>query len=175
MRALLLCLMYVCQTAWVSPGGLAAQQTPARLTGNAKGVSMDWFMEDGYGLWAMSYRYSTLRPGAVGADLGLSLFPQTLPAGVLALAGDFGASYNLPVPGGSLLLKAGGSGLTALGTGLTLIAPGFHVGGTVLIQTGDRSGLRIDVIRHYYLPNGGEIAPIWSVGLGFAVIPRRPS
>jgi hypothetical protein len=171
MRALLLFVMCVGATA----PALAAQQTSSRLTGNAMGVSMDWFTEDGYGLWAMSYRFSTLRPGNVGADLGVSLFPQALPAGVLALAGDFGASYNLPVPGGSLLLKAGGSGLAVLGTGGALLAPGFHVGGTVLVNTGERSGLRIDVIRHYYLPNGGEVAPVWSVGLGFAVIPRLRS
>jgi len=50
---------------------------------------------------------------------------------------------------------------------------GFHLGGTVVVQVGDRSGLRIDVIRHYYTPGRGEIEPIWSVGIGFAVLPRQ--
>lgn len=94
------------------------------------------------------------------------------PGGVLALAPDLGASYNLPLPGGSLLIKAGGSALGALATAGVLFVPGFHMGGTVVVQTGNRSGLRIDVIRHYYLPGGGEIEPIWSAGLGFALLPR---
>ncbi|MGZ8397506.1 MAG: hypothetical protein ACXWWN_00565, partial [Gemmatimonadales bacterium] len=116
-------------------------------------------------------RFSTLRPGGIGPELGVSLLPQTLAAGVLALAPDLGASYNLPVPGGSLLIKAGGSAISAIGTAGLLFVPGFHAG-TVIVQTGRRSGLRIDAIRHYYLPGGEEIYPIWSVGLGFAVLPR---
>ncbi len=171
MRARLLFLMCVSQTA-TPVGTLVAQQPATGLAGNAMGVSMDRFIYDGSGLMAISYRFSTLRPGGIGAELGVSLFPQTLPAGVLALAPDLGASYNLPFPGGALLIKAGGSAIGALGTAGVLFVPGFHVGGTVVVQAGNRSGLRIDVIRHYYLPGGGEIEPIWSVGLGFAVLPR---
>jgi hypothetical protein len=122
---------------------------------------------------AMSYRFSALRPRQVGVELGVSFFPQTLSAGVLALAPDLGAAYNLPFSGGSILLKAGGSAIGALGRAGILFVPGFHLGGTVVVQAGQRSGLRIDVIRHYYMPGGGEIEPIWSVGLGFAVLPRR--
>lgn len=173
MRAMLLFLMCVSQAATALPvGTLAAQQPDTGLAGNAMGVSMDRFMYEGTGVMAISYRFSTLRPGGIGAELGVSLFPQTLPAGVLALAPDLGASYNLPFPGGALLIKAGGSAIGAIGTAGVLVVPGFHAGGTVVVQAGDRSGLRIDVIRHYYLPGGGEIEPIWSVGLGFAVLPR---
>jgi len=156
-------------------GRLEGQETPPRLAGKAMGVSMDRFMYEGSGLVAISYRFSTLRSGGIGPELGVSLFPQTLPAGVLALAPDLGASYNLPVPGGSLLIKAGGSAISAIGTAGLLFVPGFHAAGTVIVQTGRRSGLRIDVIRHYYLPGGEEIYPIWSVGLGFAVLPRARS
>jgi len=151
---------------------LAAQQPATGLTGNAMGVSMDRFMYEGSSVVAMSYRFSGLRPRQLGSEIGVALFPQALPAGVLVLAPDLGAAFNLPVPGGSLLIKAGGSALTAIGTGGVLFVPGWHVGGTVVVQTGDRSGLRIDVIRHYYLPGGEQIEPIWSVGLGFAVLPR---
>lgn len=153
---------------------LQGQENP-RLAGPAMGVSMDWFMEDGSALWAMSYRFSTLRPGAVGAEVGVSLFPPFLTAGVLALAPDLGASYNISVPGGSLLIKAGGSAVSALGTAGVLFVPGVHVGGTLIVPTDGRSGVRIDVIRHYYLPKGGEIQPVWSLGLGFAILPRTAS
>lgn len=173
MRAVLLFLLCVSQTATTLPvGPLAAQQPATGLAGNAMGVSMDRFMYEGSSTMAMSYRFSTLHPRQLGAEIGVSLFPQTLPAGVLALAPDIGAAYNLPVPGGNLLIKAGGSAITAMGTAGVLFVPGFHLGGTVVVQTGDNSGLRIDVIRHYYLPGGEEIEPIWSVGLGFAVLPR---
>lgn len=156
-------------------GSLAAQETPIRLAGPAMGVSMDRFMYDGSGLMAMSYRFSTLRPGGIGAELGVSLFPQTLPAGVLALAPDLGVAYNIPGPGGSLLIKAGGSAITAVGTVGALFVPGFHVGGALIVQTGIRSALRVDLIRHYYRPSGGEIQPAWSVGVGFAILPRKSS
>jgi hypothetical protein len=151
---------------------LEGQESRPRLAGNAMGVSMDRFMYEGSSTMAMSYRFSTLHPRQLGAEIGVSLFPQTLPAGVLALAPDLGAAYNLPVPGGSLLIKAGGSAITAMGAAGVLFVPGFHLGGTIVVQTGDDSGLRIDVIRHYYLPGGEDIEPIWSVGLGFAVLPR---
>jgi membrane protein YqaA with SNARE-associated domain len=153
-------------------GRLEGQDPPPRVADQAMGLSMDRFMYEGSGVVAVSYRSSRLRPGSIGPELGVSLFPQTLSLGVLALAPDLGAAYNFPVPGGSLLIKGGGSAITALGTAGILFVPGFHVGGTIIVQTGRRSGLRIDVIRHYYLPGGEELWPIWSVGLGFAILPR---
>ena len=177
MRATVLFLMCLSPTSTTLPlRTLAAQEPATGLTGNAMGVSMDRFIYEGSSVVAISYRFSGLRPRQLGSEIGISLFPQALPAGILFLAPDLGAAFNLPVPGGSLLIKAGGSALTAFGTGGVLFVPGFHLGGTVVVQTGDRSGLRIDVIRHYYLPGGGEqIEPIWSVGLGFAVLPRTRS
>jgi hypothetical protein len=154
---------------------IQAQEPHPRLTGPAMGLSMDRFSYEGYALMAMSYRFSTLRPGGLGADLGVSLFPQALPAGVIALAPDLAASYNISVPGGSLLIKVGGSAITAIGTGGALFVPGLHLGGALIVQTGDRSGLRVDVSRRYYRSDGGEIQPFWSVGLGFTALPRKSS
>lgn len=172
MRATLLFLVCVGQTT----ATLAAQQKPTSgLTGNAMGVSMDRFMYEGSSAVAMSYRFSMLHPRRLGAEIGVSLFPQTLPAGVLLLAPDLGAAYNLPVPGGRLLIKAGASAISAVGTAGALFVPGFHVGGTFVVQTGDRSGLRLDVVQHYYVPDGEVIESMWSVGLGFAVLPRLRS
>lgn len=174
MRALLFVLLCASQGVTAVPiGTLVAQQPDPGLAGNAMGVSMDRFMYEGSSDVAMSFRFSSLRPGRVGAEIGVSLFPRYLTGQILALAPDLGAAYNLPVPGGSFLLKAGGSALGAVGTTGALFVPGFHVGGTVVVQTGNRSGLRIDVIRHYYLPGRGEVEPIWSIGLGFAVLPRE--
>lgn len=161
-------------TALIPRGSLSAQDATPRLAGSARGMSMDRFMTEGSGLMAMTYRFSTLRPGSLGAELGVSLFPQALPAGVLALAPDIGASYNITVSGGSVLLKTGGSAVLALGLAGAYFIPGFHLGGALLIQAGDRSAVRIDVVKHYYLPSGGKVQPVWSVGLGFAILPRIP-
>ncbi len=150
-----------------------AQEPRPPLRGRATGVSMDRFSNEGSALMAMSYRFSTLRPGALGADVRVSLFPQALPSGILALAPDLGASYNISVPGGSLLLKAGGSAITAIGTEGVYFVPGVHLGGALILQINNRSGARIDVTRHYYRPDRGQVGPIWSVGLGFAILPRK--
>jgi hypothetical protein len=160
-------------SAPIAFGSLKGQESAAPLTGRAMGVSMDRFAYESSDLVAFSYRFSDLRPGGLGAELGASLFPQALPAGVLVLAPDLGAAYNITIPGGSLLIKGGASAITALGTTGFLMVPGLHIGGTLIIQTGSRSGLRVDMIRHYY--RGGEVQPIWSIGLGFAVIPRVAS
>ena len=152
---------------WLVPlwGELRAQSEAGPLRGPAMGVSMDRFMTGGSALVAMSYRYSWLNPGGIGAELGVSVFPQALP--------DLGASYNLPVPGGSLLINAGGSALAVLSLHEARLVPGAHLGGTLLLHTGQRSGVRLDLTHHYYRTDGGEIEPMWSIGLGFAILSRR--
>jgi hypothetical protein len=152
---------------------LQAQSEAEPLRGQAMGVSMDRFRSGEYALIAMSYRYSSLHPGGIGLELGVSVFPQALPAGILATAPDLGASYNVTVPGGSVLIKAGGSALAAMGVQGALFIPGVHVGGTLLLKTGKLSGVRLDAIRHQYWAGEGEIEPVWSIGLGFAILPRR--
>ena len=143
------------------------------LVGPAKGASMDRFWFGDFWLMAMSYRFSALRPGGLGPELGVSLFPQGLSSGIVTVAPDLGLSYNIPAPGGSVLIKAGGSAFTAMGTGGALFIPGVHLGGVYVLQTGDRSGLRLDVIRHHYWGNGERAQPVWSVGLGFAILRRK--
>ena len=155
------------------PLGRLEGQTAGRLSGRAMGVSMDRFMENGSGIIAMSYRFSDLRPGRLGTEIGVSTFPQTLFGRTLLLMPDVGAAYNISLPVGSLLLKGGGSAIAVLGPPGVFFAPGFHVGGALMVQTGSRSGLRIDVIRHYYWVDGREIQPVWSVGLGFAILSRK--
>jgi hypothetical protein len=86
---------------------------------------------------------------------------------------DLGASYNLPVPAGSLLIKAGGSALAVFSLHEARVVPGAHLGGTLLLDTGQRSGVRLDLIHHYYRADVGEIEPMWSIGLGFAILSRR--
>ncbi|HET6778022.1 MAG TPA: hypothetical protein VFH26_03985 [Gemmatimonadales bacterium] len=158
----------------ISVNGSARAQSEAQpLRGNAMGFSMDRFTSGGSSVVAMSYRYSSLQPGEMGLELGVSVFPQMLRAGILSTASDLGASYNLTVPGGSVLIKAGGSAATAIGVLGAWFVPGVHLGGTLLLQAGNSSGVRLDLIRHHYWVDGGLTVPVWSVGLGFAILPHR--
>lgn len=167
----LVCRVLVVSLLGISlSGGSEAQSGAGPLRGQAMGVSMDRFSAGGSGLMAFSYRYSWLRPGGIGVEVGIPVFPQALPAGVLAIAPDVGPSYNLTVPGGSILIKAGGTALAAVGVEGTAFVPGIHLGGTLLLQTGSLSGLRLDLIHHRYWGAGGEIDPVWSIGLGFAIL-----
>jgi hypothetical protein len=47
--------------------------------------------------------------------------------------------------------------------------PGFHLGTGMIVQTGKRSGVRLDVIRHYYLLDN-ETAGLGSLGVGFTAL-----
>ena len=136
--------------------------------GAAAGASVDRFLYEGAGITAVSFRYSGLRARRVGSEIGVSLFPDALSAGTLYLATDLGGSYSAPGPGFSLLFKGGVSTLIALGGGFAF-EPGFHFGTGMIVQTGKKSGVRLDVIRHYYLLDN-ETAGLWSLGVGFTAL-----
>jgi hypothetical protein len=137
----------------------------------AMGASVDRFIYEGSGITAVSFRYSGLKPGTLGTEIGASIFPDAIDFGALVLAPDIGAAYDFSGDGFDLLLKAGLSALTAVGVGFAF-QPGYHFGSGLLIRTGKASGVRLDVVRHTYLIEQ-ESEGIWSVGLGFTSLPRK--
>jgi hypothetical protein len=156
---------------WAIPSSLAAQgDSVPLLRGRAQGATYDRFISEGDDLSAFSFRYSGLSPGRLGPEIGLSLFPQLLPAATLLMAPDFGVAYNLAIPRATLLLKAGGSGIVGLGRWLAVFRPGFHLGAGIIVRLDHGTGMRLDVTRHVYLVDG-EADPIWSVGVGFTILP----
>ena len=156
----------------VSPHRLGAQeQASPRLQGISKGVSVDRFLYEGTGVTAFTYRSSRLRPGRLGPELSVSAFPTLIAAQALLVAPDFGAAYNVSIPHATLLIKAGGSAITGLAADVVFI-PGAHLGAGIVVRIDDRSGIRIDAVRHFYMDTG-ETEAIWSVGVGFAALPRR--
>jgi hypothetical protein len=158
----------------VSNPVLATQKGSTRLPdGPAVGGSMDRFLYEGSGVTALSFRMTFLRRNSAGTELGISLFPEALQFGALILAPDVGPSYNISLPGATVLLKGGGSALLGLGGGVAAV-PGVHLGGGLLVRAGPRAALRLDVIRHWYLSES-EFEPIWSIGLGFTGLPRLRS
>jgi hypothetical protein len=160
------------QSAIGLPAPLRAQDSPGiRLEGISNGATLDRFTYEGSsGETAFTYRLTGLRPGTLGPELGVSLFPKALAARILVWATDVGAAYNISVPGVTVLIKGGGSALTGLSSDVFFL-PGVHLGAGAIIRLDKRTGLRLDAIRHLYFEDG-ETEPIWSIGLGFCSLPR---
>jgi hypothetical protein len=108
----------------------------------------------------------------VGSELSVSLFPQALIARALLFAPDLGAAYNMSIPRSTLLIKAGASALTGVSTDIIFI-PGAHLGAGIILRIDERTGIRIDAIRHYYFDTG-ETEAIWSLGFALASLPLAP-
>jgi hypothetical protein len=72
-----------------------------------------------------------------------------------------------------LLIKAGTGALVGLNTDI-LFVPGVHLGAGMVLRIDERTGIRIDATRHYYLATG-ETEAIWSLGFALASLPvARP-
>jgi hypothetical protein len=156
------------------PGQAAAAQAGAPFlpNGRALGVSVTRFTEAlrlDPSITAVTFRQSTLRQNAVGLELNAGIFPQALPS-ALILTFDGGPGYDVSLPGATLVLRGGASGLVGLGGG-ALLVPGAHVGASALIRLESRAALRLDLLRHFYL-NEGEFYPYWSLGFGLAVLSK---
>jgi hypothetical protein len=141
----------------------------ARLSGISVGAGLDRFIYEGATATAFTYRRSDLRPGKLGPELSVSLFPEALIARALLFAPDLGAAYNMAIPRSTLLIKAGASGLVGLNTDIVFV-PGAHLGAGILLRIDERTGIRIDAIRHYYFDTG-ETEAIWSLGFALASLP----
>jgi hypothetical protein len=151
---------------------LNAQTKTSLLNGPALGATIDRFTYEGEGLTAVSFRFSGLRSRTVGSEIGVSLFPDALQAGAVYLASDLGPAFNISGPGVTVLLKAGVSTLTGFGGGFAF-TPGYHLGGGLIVQVGQRLGVRVDLARHVYVSGVESTEPIWSVGLGFTSLARK--
>jgi hypothetical protein len=154
-------------------GGARALEAQApstsRLEGVSVGAGVDRFVYEGYAATAFTYRRSDLKPGRVGPELSVSLFPQALFARALLLAPDIGAAYNLSIPHSTLLIKAGISAITGLGPTFAFI-PGVHLGTGIMLRLDDRTAIRVDAIRHIYV-DGNQTEALWSIGFALASLP----
>jgi hypothetical protein len=167
-------LLLLASLALATVGRTAHAQAgiPSLPDGTAVGVSATKFAETlrlDESATALTFRRSALRRNNIGLELDVGVFPQALPSALIATF-DVGPGYNLSLPGTTLVLRGGAGAIIGLGGGALMI-PGAHLGASALIRLESRAALRLDLLRHFYL-NEGELYPFWSLGLGFAVLPR---
>lgn len=155
--------------SWGRPA--TAQESQPIPAGVALGLTVDRFRGEEESYATITLHVSSIKPRGVTPEFALSFFPTELAEGAVIGNIDLGAAWNLSFPGGTLLLRAGGSVLAAVGGNNALALPGFHYGASLLLRATENFGLRFDVIeRRYQLFLG---ASTFTVGVGFSLFPHR--
>lgn len=158
--------------ATVSRTAHAQGGAPHLPNGTTLGLSLTKFAERlslDESVTALTFRSSVLRRNSIGLELDAGIFPQVLPSALIVTL-DGGPGYNLSLPGATIVLRGGAGGIVGIGGGV-LFVPGAHLGASAIVRLDARTALRLDLLRHFYLTEG-EVYPYWSLGLGFAVLPR---
>lgn len=147
---------------------MAAQVEPANevrepLDYNGLGVGLA-----GGQLFTASYRFTRVGSSGFGSDGAVTIAPEALAHGFLALALQFGPAVSLQGGGSTLLVKAGAAPIILasqdVGGALSVYyGLGLIVGG----QAGD--GLRVDWTRHYMSGTEGEGFGLLEVGFAKSV------
>jgi hypothetical protein len=163
-------LISVLATATLLTWGTADGWAQSRIVG----PSVERFSDGDASFVTLGLRRTDLARSGSGLDVALGLVPKELFSSILLLQVDAGFARALPVGPATVLLKGGIGNFLALGAENELY-PGVQAGVAVVIPIDRRSGLRVDLARHLYFPQGGQIA-LWSLGFSLAVLPpRRPS
>jgi hypothetical protein len=160
----------VLATATLLTGGTAESWAQSRIAG----PSVERFSEGDAGFVTIGLRQTDLSRRGIGLDVAVGLVPKALAERTLLLQVDAGFARALPVGPATVLLKGGIGNFLAVGAENELY-PGVQAGVAVVIPLDRRSGLRLDLTRHFYFPQDGQLA-LWSLGFSLAVLPpRRPS
>jgi hypothetical protein len=169
MRTIAFALFLAC-AADSLPDPATAQQSLG--VGPIMGGSLDKFGPGDEGSVAFTFRRSRLTGAGPGEDLAAWLFPAGLAAGVVLIGVVVGAMQTVALGPFGLFVRGGASGIAAVDLhGGAAILPGIEGGFGALVRLDRRTGFRVDVTRHSFY-SGGEHYGIWSVGLGFAVLPH---
>ena len=151
----------------------AQAPAPSLLSGTATGVSLDRFEAEGEGITTLSLRVTTLKPHTIGTDFALSVWPEGVAYGALAMGIDVGPAYNLAAPHSTLLIKAGLSAAMAAAGGWAGAAAGAYVGAGLVGRLAPRLGVRMDAALHGYTALGAEgaVLPVLSMSIGLTSLP----
>jgi hypothetical protein len=119
-----------------------------------------------------TYRATDYRGGTPGIDLGVGMVPATLASGVVVLTPEAGLAAGVEGRPVVLLFRAGASGYLWAGREEARIVPGIQAGAALVVPLDRRSALRFDLSRRHYFDRNGRTRSFWSMGVGFAVLPR---
>lgn len=155
----------------VSPAHPQEAAPAARFpAGLLQGGSLEVFQ--GLTSLIFTYRATDCRGGAPGIDLGVGTLPATLRNGALLLTPEAGLAIGVPAGPLLLLLRAGASGYAWVGREGNGLVPGVQAGTALLVRLDRRSALRFDLSRRRYFDGNDGTGSLWTVGVGFAVLPR---
>ena len=156
------------------PVTLAAQKASPLADGTAVGASVGRVSASDDQWTSVALNVTRLRQNRVGFELSLATIPMTVPLGMLVLAPDVGAAYNVSLPGATLLVKGGASLLLAGSPYGFAGGVGGYFGAGAIVRLGPRVGLRLDVTQRY-LSTDGDVAsrtlPLLGMSMGLTSIP----
>jgi hypothetical protein len=156
------------------PAARAQAPEPSRpmavATGLIHGASLERYQLDESVVF--SYRASQYRARGPGIDLGVGVFPRYLASRLLALTLDAGLAQGTRLGTSLLFLRGGGGALVLAGQEYGGIAPALQAGVALVVPLDRRTALRLDLGQHWYFIDS-EAERGWSVGIGFAVLPKR--
>jgi hypothetical protein len=151
----------------------AAPDRAAAQFSSFEGGSFERILGLGGQAVAFTYRRTELSRRGVGLDLGVGIFPAALAVRTVLLQFDAGFARTQSIGPAALVLKAGVGSLMNLGQSAQII-PGLQAGVAAIIPLERRCGLRLDLTRRQFFPDGGSV-PLWSIGFGLTVLTRsRP-
>jgi hypothetical protein len=163
-------LVAVLAIATLLTGGTAESWAQSRIVG----PSVVRFSDGDASFVTVGLRRTDLARSGNGLDLAVGFVPQVLAARILLLQVDAGFARALPVGPATVLLKGGVGNFLGLGAE-TEFYPGVQAGLAAVIPVARRLRMRVDLTRHFYFPQGGQLA-LWSLGFSLAELPlRRPS
>ncbi|MGE0353536.1 MAG: hypothetical protein AB7I33_00505 [Gemmatimonadales bacterium] len=147
-------------TTRLIPNGFALGATVDRLTiGDSDGP-----------LVSTTLHISSLRRRRLTPEFAVAVFPRYLAEGAAVLIPDVGAAYNLSLPGATVLLRAGASGVFVFGDGFGGALPGVHYGASLLVPLLRGFGLRVDAVGRTFALY--ESTRGMSLGIGITSLPR---
>jgi hypothetical protein len=142
----------------------------AVVPGLIQGASLERYQLDESVVF--SYRASQFRPRSPGVDLGIGVFPRYLASGLVAVTLDLGLAQGTRLGRSVLFIRGGGGALLLAGQGYGGVAPALQAGLALVLPLDRTTALRLDLGQHWYLIDR-EAERRWSVGIGFAVLPKR--
>jgi hypothetical protein len=139
--------------------------------GAVSGASFERFGHGDNPEIAIGYHRSRLTRGGPAEDLAIRLFPSGLAYGAAIVGLDVGITQAVALGPVALYAKGGGGALTAVGLGDFLVIPALQGGVGALVRLEGRSAIRLEVTHYRFYPVDRAAYGMWSVGLGFAILP----